>query len=69
MIYYILSNFIVSLSLVLEILTNMFIEIVYSPGCDVRNVEINLFFRIKLFFYMIKRSRHKYKFLENEKSL
>ena len=34
---------------------------------DVKNFEINLIFPIKLFFYMTKKSRQKFKYLENEK--
>ena len=40
------------LSLLLEILGNMSIEIVYYPGCDVMDFEINLIFLIEPFFYM-----------------
>ena len=32
------------------------------------NSEINLIFLIKLFFYMTKKSRQKFEYLENEKS-
>ena len=46
----------------------MFIAIVRWPGCDVINFEITLIFLIKLFFYMTKKSRQKYKYLENKKS-
>ena len=35
---------------------------------DVINLEINLIFLIKLFCYMTKKSRQKFKYLENEKS-
>ena len=38
------------------------------PGCDVVNFEINFFFLVKLFLYMAKKSKQKFKFLENEKS-
>ena len=44
------------------------LAIVYFPGCDVINLEINLIFQIKPFFYMTKKSRQKLKYLENEKS-
>ena len=44
--------------LLLEILGNM---------CIV--VEIKLIFQIKPFFYMSKKSRQKFKYLENEKSI
>ena len=36
--------------------------------CDVVNFEINLIFLIKPFSYMNKKSREKFKYLENEKS-
>ena len=42
--------------------------IVYLTGCDVRNFEINLIFQIKPFFYITKKSRQKFKYLETEKS-
>ena len=42
-------KFIVWLSLLFEILGNMWIAIVCSSGCDVMNFEINLVFLIKLF--------------------
>ena len=61
-------NFTVLLSLLLEILGNMCIAIVCFPGCDVMNFEIILIFLIKPFFYMTKKSRLKFKYLENEKS-
>ena len=44
------SNFIASLSLLLDILINMCIAIACFPGCDVRNFEIKLIFLIKPFF-------------------
>ena len=44
MLYFInLPNFIAWLPLLLEILGNMCIAIVSYPGCDVMDVEINLF--------------------------
>ena len=43
-------NFIVLMSLLCEILGNMFIGIVCKPGCDAMNFEDNLTFVIKLFF-------------------
>ena len=61
-------NFIVWLSLLLEILGNMCIAIVCWPGCDVINFKINLIFLIKPFLYMTKKSRQNLKFLKNEKS-
>ena len=57
-----------SLPLLLEILVNMCIAIVYEPGCDIIDFEINLIFLIKPFSYMTKKSRQKFKYLENEKS-
>ena len=57
-----------SLPLLLEILLNMRIAIVYEPGSDVINFEINLIFLIKPFSYMTKKSREKFKYLANEKS-
>ena len=69
---YILLTDIISLSdwlhLLLEILDNMYIAIVCTPGCDVINFEINLIFLIKPFFYMTKKSRQKLKHVENETS-
>ena len=55
------------LSLLLEILGNTTIKIVYFLACDVINFEINLIFLIKRFFYTAKKSRQKFKYLENEK--
>ena len=52
----------------IEILENMYIVIVCLPGCDVIKFQINLTFLIKPFFYMTKRPRKKFKYLENEKS-
>ena len=46
----------------------MCIVIVYYLGCDVIKIEINLTFLIKLFLYMTRKSRLKFKYLENEKS-
>ena len=61
------SNFIVWLSLLLEILGNMCIAIAYFPDCDVINFENSPIFLIKLFFYMTKKSRQEFKYVENEK--
>ena len=61
-------NFIVWLPLLHDILINMCIAIVSETGCDVINFGINLIFLIKLFFYMTKKSRQKFKYFENEKS-
>ena len=44
------SNFIICLSLLREQLSNMSIVIVYQPGCNFINFEINLLFLIKPFF-------------------
>ena len=46
----------------------MCIVIVCLPGCDVINLEINLIFLIKPFFYTTKKSTKKLKYLEYEKS-
>ena len=61
-------NFIVWLSLLLDVLGNMCIKIVYEPGYDVIKFGINLIFLIKPFRYKTKKSRQKLKYLENEKS-
>ena len=69
--YYILlteKNFIVRLPLLLGLLGNTYIAIDCFPGCDVINFEINLASLIKPFLYMAKKSRQKFKYLENEKS-
>ena len=58
--------FIVWLPLILEILGNMYIAIVCFPGCEVINFECSLIFLIRPFFYMIKKSRQKFKYLANE---
>ena len=63
------SNFIVELPFVLEILTNICIAIVCEPGCDVINLEINLVFLIKPFFYMTKKSKQKLKYIVNKKEV
>ena len=52
----------------LEILDNMGISIVCFPGFDIKNFEINLIFVIKPFYYMTKKSRQKFKYLENKKN-
>ena len=46
----------------------MCIAIVFKPACDVIKFEIKLIILIKPFFYMIKKSRQKLKYIENEKS-
>ena len=45
-----LPNFILWLPLLLEILSNMCIAFICYPGCDVMDLEINLFFLIEPFF-------------------
>ena len=62
------SNFIVWLLMLLDIFGKMCIAIVCFPGCDVITFEINLIVLIKPFYYMTKKSRQKFKYLENEKS-
>ena len=47
-------------------LGNMCIAIASFSGFDFKKFEINLLFLIKLFLYMTKKSRWKFKFLENE---
>ena len=49
-------NFIVWLLLLLEILDNKCIVIISCPVCDVINLEINLSFLTKPFFYITKKS-------------
>ena len=44
------------------------ISVVCFPGGDVASFEINLIFLIKRFFYMTKKSREKFKYLENGNS-
>ena len=60
-------NIIVWLLMLREILGNRCIVIVCWPGCDVICFEINLIFLIKLHFLLTKKSRQKFKYLENEK--
>ena len=59
-----LPYFIVWLSLLFEILANVCFTICF-PGYDVIDFEINIFL-IKPFLYMSKKSRQKFKYLENE---
>ena len=61
------SHSIVWLPLFHEILSNMCIPIVCFPGCDVINIEIKLIFSLSS-LNMTKKSRQKFKYLENEKS-
>ena len=56
------------MSLLLAKLGNMCILIIFSPVCDVINLEINLSFLIKPFFYITKTSRQKFKYPKSEKS-
>ena len=58
-------NFIAWLFSLLEILGNTCTAVVCSASCVITNFEINF---IKPFFYMTKKSRQKFKYLENEKS-
>ena len=53
--------------IVLEILGNVFIA-TYFPSCDVINFEMNLAFLIKPFYYLTKKSRQTFKYLENKKT-
>ena len=46
----------------------MYIAIACYPGCDVIKFEINPVFLIKPFFYMTKKSKQTFKYLEDEKS-
>ena len=62
-------NFIVWLSLHLEILGNMCIKTVYFPGCDVIDFDFNVILLIKLLFCMSEKSRQKYKYLEIERAI
>ena len=67
--YYITwPNFIVCLHLIHEILCTMCIIIVCWPSHDVINFEINVISLIKSFTCRTKKSRQKYKYLENKKS-
>ena len=69
-IFYYLTKFncLIVLSLFLEILDFMYIATICFPGRGVMNFEISLIFLIKLFFCITKKSRQKFKYLENEKS-
>ena len=58
-------HFIAWLPLFLEILANMCIAALSYPGLDI-NLEIDLIFLIKLFFYMIKKSWQKIKYIDNK---
>ena len=52
-------NFIAWLPLLLEILGNMCIAIVYYPGCDVMDFEVNLIFLIEQFFLHAQKAMTK----------
>ena len=60
-------NFIVWLPLLLEIF-DMYIAIARFLNSDVINFEITPISLRKLFFYFTKNPRHKFKYLEKEKS-
>ena len=68
-IFYYLKNFIVWLSLLLEILGDMCIAILCCLVCDAINFEINHSFLIKPFFYITKKPRHKNKISQERKQL
>ena len=51
----------------LGILDNMCIPVVFYRGCDVINFVINLIFLIKLFLYLIEKSRKTFRYFEYEK--
>ena len=55
-------NSIAWLPLFLEMLVNMCIAIVFFPGCDVTNFEINLI------FLLFTKSRQNFEYLENKKN-
>ena len=61
-------NFIAWFPLFLEMLVNISIAIACWPDCDAIDFEINLIFLIKPFSYTTKKSRQKFKYLENERS-
>ena len=56
-----LNYFIAWSYLRLEIFGNICIAVVCFPGCDETKFEINLVFLIKLYFYMTKKLRQKFK--------
>ena len=60
-------HFVVWLSLLLEILSNMYIVVVCFRGCWGINFEIKLIFLIKPICYMTKKPRQKFKCLKKEK--
>ena len=62
-------NFIAWLLLLHEILYNIWIVIVCSPGCDVINIEINLIFLMKPFFLHEQKVKTKRAFIEVNKTI
>ena len=50
------------------VLNSINCAIVCKKGCDIINFEINLVFLIKPFFYITKKSRKKFKYVENERA-
>ena len=50
------------------VLNSINCAIVCKKGCDIINFEINLVFLIKPFFYITKKSRQKFKYVENERA-
>ena len=56
-------NYIAWLHFLLEILAILWTAIISETGCDAIKSEINPIFLIELFFYMIKNSRQKFKYL------
>ena len=54
-------SFIVWLALLREVMGNILIAIVCSPGCDVMNVAVNLIFLIKPLFLHDQKLNHKQK--------
>ena len=69
MLYYInWPNFVVFFLLLLKIFDNICFSIACFQACDVINSEIKLVFLVKLFCYMTRKSRQKFKYIENEKS-
>ena len=62
------QDFIAWWPLLLEIWVNTCIVIICFADSDVIDFEVNLIFLIKPFPYMAKKSRQKFKCLENEKS-
>ena len=54
--------------MLLEILVNMCIAVDCEPVCDVIKPETNLIHLIKPFFYITKKSKQKFKYLEIETS-